>query len=308
MNGARPREISFPGLRPPHSLGVAAVLLAALFLSTGGVFIKSVDVDAFAINMWRSLFAGVTIWIMLRPRLSLRPGWPVAGIALSYACMLLFLVIATRLTTAANAIFLQFTAPLYVVVLARYFLRERASRLDLLTLAVAFAGMSLFFVGRFDGSSMAGNLFGLAAGLSFGVMLVLFRAPGVRADDRVAAVVLGNLGLTAVLLPVNLARADVGLFLPGPGDAAGLLFMGIVQIGFGYVAMTYGIARVAALEASLINMVEPVLNPVWVFIFLGENPGAWAVLGGAIIVAAVAGRIVAAARQPGIGPPAFEPA
>jgi drug/metabolite transporter (DMT)-like permease len=307
MNGAHQRIPAFAG-REAHTAGVAAVLLAALFLSTGGLFIKAVDIDAFGISMWRSLFAGITIWIILRPRLPLRPGWPVAGIALSYAGMLLFLVISMRLTTAANAIFLQFTAPLYVVVLAGVFLHEKASRLDLLTLVVAFAGMSLFFVGRFDGSSMLGNGFGLAAGLCFGCMLVLFRAPSVRSQDRVSAVVLGNLGLAQVLLPVTLIRGDADVFAPGFADTAGLVFMGIVQVGFGYVAMTYGIARVAALEASLINMVEPVLNPVWVFIFLGENPGGWAILGGVIIVTAVSVRILAAGRPTALAPPALEPA
>jgi drug/metabolite transporter (DMT)-like permease len=167
--------------------------------------------------------------------------------------------------------------------------------------------MSLFFVGRFDGSSMVGNGFGLAAGLCFGCMLVLFRAPRVEAEDRVSAVVLGNLGLAAVLLPVNLVRADASVFAPGLADAAGLVFMGIVQVGLGYVAITFGIARVAALEASLLNMIEPVLNPVWVFIFLGENPGGWAILGGAIIISAVGGRILATGRSPALSPTALEP-
>ena len=306
MSPAFTRVPGFPGGRDAHTLGVGAILAAALFLSTGGLFIKAVDIDAFGISMWRSLLAGITIWLILRPRLSL-PGRATAAIALSYAGMLLFLVIAMRLTTAANAIFLQFTAPLYVVVLARLFLHEKASRLDLLTLVVAFAGMSLFFVGRFDGSSMVGNGFGLAAGLCFGCMLVLFRAPGVEAEDRVSAVVLGNLGLAAVLLPVNLVRADASVFAPGIGDAAGLLFMGILQVGLGYVAITFGIARVAALEASLLNMIEPVLNPVWVFIFLGENPGGWAILGGAIIISAVGGRILATGRSPALSPTALEP-
>lgn len=309
MNASLALARGLPGRGGDHATGVAAVVLAAVFLSTGGLFIKAVSIDAFGISMWRSLFAGVTIWLLMRPRprLRLRPGWPVAGIAVSYAGMLLLLVISMRMTTAANAIFLQFTAPLYVVVLARLFLHERATRVDIVTLVVAFVGMSLFFVGRLDASNLAGNLFGLGAGLCFGCMLVLFRAPGVGGAERVSAVVIGNLGLAAILLPVNLARADVDVFTPGWADSAGLLFMGIVQIGLGYVAMTYGIARVAALEASLINMIEPVLNPVWVFIFLAENPGGWAILGGAIIVAAVGGRILAMGRSPALAP-ALEPA
>jgi drug/metabolite transporter (DMT)-like permease len=181
-------------------------------------------------------------------------------------------------------------------VLAGVFLKERPTQLDLVTLAVTFVGMALFFVGRLETDALTGNLFGIAAGLCFGCMLVLFRAPGVEADDRVSAVVIGNLGLAALLLPVNVARGEGEVFTPGFADAAGLAFMGFLQIGLGYIAMTYGIARVVALEASLINMIEPVLNPVWVFIFLGENPGGWAVLGGAIIVVAVAVRIMLSER------------
>jgi drug/metabolite transporter (DMT)-like permease len=281
--------------RDAHRAGIGAVVVAALLLSTGGLFIKAVDLDAYGISMWRSLLAGVTIWIILRPTLR-RPSAAMAGIAASYAGMLFFLVVATRLTTAANAIFLQFTAPLYVAVLAGVFLKERPTQLDLVTLAVTFVGMALFFVGRLETDALTGNLFGIAAGLCFGCMLVLFRAPGVEADDRVSAVVIGNLGLAALLLPVNVARGEGEVFTPGFADAAGLAFMGFLQIGLGYIAMTYGIARVVALEASLINMIEPVLNPVWVFIFLGENPGGWAVLGGAIIVVAVAVRIMLSER------------
>ncbi len=280
----------------PHRAGTIAVIVAALLLSTGGLFIKAVDIDAFGISMWRSLLAGITIWAILQPRFAGPMKATTVAIAASYAGMLLFLVIATRLTTAANAIFLQFTAPLYVAVLAGMFLRERPTQMDVVTLAVTFGGMALFFVGKLETDALTGNLFGLAAGLCFGCMLVLFRAPGVTAEDRVTAVVIGNLGLAAVLLPVNLARGDASVFTPGLADGAGLAFMGFAQIGLGYIAMTYGIARVAALEASLVNMVEPVLNPVWVFIFLGENPGGWAVLGGAIIIVAVAARILVGER------------
>ncbi len=280
----------------PHRAGTVAVVIAALLLSTGGLFIKAVEIDAYGISMWRSLLAGLTIWAILRPPLGAKPKPTTVAIAASYAGMLLFLVIATRLTTAANAIFLQFTAPLYVAVLAGVFLRERPTQLDIATLVVTFAGMALFFVGKLETDALTGNLFGLAAGLCFGCMLVLFRAPGVTAEDRVAAVIIGNLGLAAVLLPVNLARGDTSVFTPGLADGAGLAFMGFAQIGLGYIAMTYGIARVAALETSLVNMVEPVLNPVWVFIFLGENPGGWAILGGAIIVTAVATRILLSER------------
>lgn len=284
--------------RRTHGAGVTAVLLAAVLLSTGGVFIKAVSIDALGLSMWRSLLAGLTIWLVLRPPFPARPSPQLVGIAASYAGMLLFLVIATRLTTAANAIFLQFTAPLYVAVLARVFLGERATSLDIATLAVAFAGMALFFVERVEGASPAGNVFGVAAGLCFACMLVLFRTPGVSGELRVQGVIAGNLALALALVPVNLARGPADAFAPAPADFAGLVFMGVVQIGLGYVALTYGVARVDALEAALVNMIEPVLNPAWVWLFLGENPGGLAILGGAIIVAAIGVRTWLTERRP----------
>jgi drug/metabolite transporter (DMT)-like permease len=218
-------------------------------------------------------------------------------VALSYAAMLLFFVVATKLTTAANAIFLQYTAPLHTLWLSRILLDERPTRAELVCLAAAFAGMSLFFVGKLEAVDLWGYLAALASGLGFGLFFTLLRRPECRPETRPRSMVLGNVLLAAFAFAVCIGRGGDGAFTPGLADLAGLLFLGVVQIGLAYVIFAYGIARVRALEAGLIGMLEPVLNPFWVFIALGEAPGWWAVAGGAVIILAVAFAAVSSERS-----------
>ncbi len=282
----------------PHQQGLVAVLGAAVLWSTGGLFIKWVSLDALGVTMWRSLLAGIVMVVVARPKLSApwrtnRLTW---GIAVSYALTLVMFVAATKLTTAANAIFLQYTAPLYLLVSGAWFLGERATRLDLATVAVAFGGMALFFVGKLETDALAGNVLAAASGVTLAAMFTLLRLPGCTPEARPEGMVWGNAILVVSLFFVNLGRGSSEPFTPDLSDAFGLLFLGVVQIGFAYLLFGYGVAHVQALEASLIGMLEPVLNPVWVFIFLGETPGWWAVLGGAIIVTAVTVRTLATER------------
>lgn len=298
---ANPWRTRFAAL-PDHRQGLLAVLLAAGMWSTGGLFIKWVSLDAMGVTMWRALFAGVTIGIVSGAgfgvlRRSNRFEW---GVALSYALMLLFFVVATKLTTAANAIFLQYTAPLHTLWLSRLFLDEQPRRLDLICLATAFGGMALFFVGRLDAADTWGNLAALTSGLAFATFFTLLRRPECKAETRPRSMVLGSIVLAATALAWNVATGAGESFRPGVGDMAGLLFLGVVQIGLAYVVFSFGIARIRALEAGLIGMLEPVLNPVWVFLALGEQPGRWAIAGGAIIVAAVLVRAAVSDRgRPG---------
>ncbi len=282
----------------PHRQGLLAVTLAAVLWSSGGLLIKWVDLDAFGITMWRSVFAALTIAALMRPGwvVPWRAGWLTLGLAVSYAAMLVFFVMATRLTTAANAIFLQYTAPFYVLLLGHFILRERATRLDIATLVAAFAGMALFFVGRLRTEDVTGNLFAVTSGAAFAVFLVMLRLPACGPKTRPTAMVYGNLLLVVAMVAVNAVRGE-GAFTPGVGDMAALVFLGVCQIGLAYVVFTFGIIRVHALEAALIGMLEPVLNPIWVFAFLGETPGWWAVAGGAVIVAAVGGRTLVTERR-----------
>ena len=249
--------------------------------------------------MWRSLFAGITMALLsgvgfASLRRASRFEWTVA---VSYAAMLFLFVLATKLTTAANAIFLQYTAPLHIMLFGRWLLAERPTRLDVGCLIVAFGGMALFFVGRLEADDAAGNLCALGSGVGFALFLTLLRRPECRTETRPRAMVLGNALLAGTALVAVLARRDFAAFTPGPGDTAALLFLGVIQIGLAYVLFSYGIARIRVLEAALIGMLEPVLNPIWVFIVLDERPGWWAVAGGTVIVVAVVARTVASERR-----------
>ncbi|MCK9517650.1 MAG: DMT family transporter [Dehalococcoidia bacterium] len=284
---------------PAHRQGLLAVLGAAVLWSTGGLFIKAVNLDALGVTMWRSLLAAISIALLMRtgvpnPLRATALEW---ALAVSYALMLVLFVSATKLTTAANAIFLQYTAPLYVLILGRFLLDERPSTVDLACVAVAFAGMALFFVGRLETDDLWGNVSAVASGVSFAFFLTLLRHRNCASETRPRSMVLGNMLLVVAMLAINVGRAEWAAFTPGLLDIIGLVFLGVVQIGLAYVLFGFGIAHVQALEASLIGMLEPVLNPVWVFLFLGETPGWWAVLGGAVIIAAVATRTVIAERR-----------
>ncbi|MEO6042449.1 MAG: DMT family transporter [Tepidiformaceae bacterium] len=290
---------------PEHRQGLLGVTAAAVLWSTGGLFIKWVSLDALGVTMWRSLLAGITIAAITRPPF-VKP-WRVNaltwGLALSYAATMLLFVTATKTTTAANAIFLQYTAPLYLLVLGALFLGERATRLDVATVAVAFGGMALFFVGRLETDALWGNIAALSAGVTLAVMMTLLRHRSCGPHTRPQAMILGNAVLVVGLFVVNVGRGEGSVFTPGLADVAGLLFLGIVQIGVAYIFFAFAMARVQALEASLIGMLEPVLNPVWVFLFLGETPGWWAVLGGAILVSAVGTRTWVTERNRSPGEP-----
>ena len=264
--------------------GRLLVVAAALLWSTGGLAIKLVPLPALGVAFWRSLVSAIFLVVVFRPA---RARWRHASIATSliYALMILSFVSATKMTTAANAIFLQYTGPLYVLAFAPFLLKERFRHVDAAAMAVALAGMSLFFVGRLDPGALTGNLVAVVAGFFFGLVILLLRRDA--AGDAIPSVIAGNFLAAALAFPF--ARGHLAL------DGRGILlvlFLGIVQLGISYVLFVRGLAVVPAAEASLLGMLEPMFNPLWAFLGLGEKPSAWALLGGAIVLCAVAGRTV----------------
>lgn len=269
------------------------VLAAALLWSTGGLFIKATPLDAFQLSFGRSLLAAVTVAVLTR-----REGFGVNGLTLVssvlYAALLLLFVMANKLTTAANAIFLQYTAPVYVMVLEPLLFKERFRRADVFVVAACVAGMSLFFVGQLRPQDVEGNLTALASGACFALFLLSLRHRRASRVNRASSVIYGNLLLCLVTLP-SFARVAGDLTTK---DVLVVLYLGVVQIGVAYTLFTLGMARgVRSLDAGVVGYIEPMLNPVWVFLFLGERPSNWAVLGGTIIVAAVLAHTIALARR-----------
>ena len=260
---------------------VLAVAGAAILWSTGGLFIKVAPMPALAVACGRSLIAGVFYLVVLRPKLR-AARW---GTAAAYAACIVTFVSATKLTTAANAIFLQYTGPAYVLVLSPLLLDEPFRPVDAACVALSLAGMSLFFVGKVETGQFLGNLLAVASGVFFALAIVLLRRDAKAGrGDAVPSVTLGNLLAAAVALPWALQAAPAMFSARG---GAVLLYLGVVQLGLAYLLFVRGVRRVPAAEASLISMLEPVLNPVWVLIGFGERPGPWAIAGGAIVVLAV---------------------
>jgi len=279
-----------------HASPLLLVLAAALLWSTGGLFIKWTTLSAFELTFGRSLLAAITVAIFTR-REGYRLNTMTVLTSLLYAALLLLFVIATKLTTAANAIFLQYTAPIYVLVLEPLFYKEKFRRADLFAVAACIAGMSLFFMGKLRPQDVSGNFTALASGLCFAFYILLLRHPHTQRVNRASSVIYGNLLLViftaVVIIYFNGTAGHISVH-----DAVSVLYLGVVQIGVAYTLFTLGMARgVRSLDAGIVGYIEPVLNPIWVFIFLGERPSGWALVGGAIIIAAVASHAIFGARK-----------
>jgi drug/metabolite transporter (DMT)-like permease len=213
---------------------------------------------------------------------------------LLYAALLLLFVLATKETTAANAIFLQYTAPVYLLILEPLFYKEKFRARDLITVALCVLGMSLFFVGKLRPQDVTGNLLALASGFCFACYFLLLRHSKSRSVNRASSVIYGNLLLVLIAAPVGLR------VLPrlSTHDALSVLYLGVVQIGLAYTLFTVAMARgVRSLDAGIVGYVEPVLNPIWVFLVLGERPSSWALIGGAVIVVAVVSHMLMQAKS-----------
>jgi drug/metabolite transporter (DMT)-like permease len=260
------------------------VVGAAILWSTGGLFIKATQLSAFELSFGRSLLAAIVIAIFTR-----REGFginPISALtSVLYAALLLLFVLSTKLTTAANAIFLQYTAPVYVLLLEPIFYKEKFRARDFVTVASCVVGMSLFFVGKLRPQDVSGNLLALGSGVCFALFFLLLRHSRARNVNRASSTIYGNLIVVLICAPAFIGAARRGISL---ADFGSMAYLGVVQIGFAYLLFTLAMARgVRSLDAGIIGYVEPILNPIWVFFFLGERPSGWAIIGGAIIVASV---------------------
>ena len=271
------------------------VLFAVLLWSTGGLFIKLTSLDAFAVNCGRSLFAALTVAIF-----TYKKGLKLDAFTLLtsffYAGTLSCFVYANKTTTAANAIFLQYTAPIYILILAPIVLKEKFRFADLFTVIFCLVGMSLFFVGKIDTQGFWGNIVALASGVFFGLYFTFLRHPRSLANKNPAlSVFYGNILIVIFMIPLVAGNLPERISIT---DVSTIIFLGVFQIGIAYLLFTKGVAEgVRSLEASIVGFIEPLLNPVWVFIFIGERPSNWAILGGAIIISAVIVHTINSSRE-----------
>jgi drug/metabolite transporter (DMT)-like permease len=273
---------------PDHSLRArAAILGAAILFSTGGAAIKATHLTGWQVASFRSGVAALAVLLMLPA--SRRGFTGLAGVvAAGYAATMILFVLANKLTTAASTIFLQATAPIYLVLLGPWLLKEPIRGRDVPFMAALAAGLALFFVGRNASSTTApdpftGNVLAALSGVcwAFAVTGLRFMSKSGTKGGGAAAVVLGNVFAFAACLPFALPVASVRAT-----DLGIVAFLGVFQIGLAYVLLNYGLHFVGALEASLLLLAEPVLNPLWAWLVHGERPTAWALAGGAVIVVA----------------------
>jgi drug/metabolite transporter (DMT)-like permease len=270
-------------------------LAATVLFSTGGAAIKTGAFTGMQVSAVRAGIAAVALWLLVRGRVdwSLRM-W---GIGAVYAASLTLFVNATKLTTAANAIFIQSTAPLWIVLVGPFLLHERLRRRDLVYLLAVGAGVALCFVDRPVVTATApnpslGNMLAVFTSVTWAFTLMLLRAAErSRAGVGLSAVIVGNVLACAAGLPFALPLPAAPAV-----EWATLVYLGVIQIGLAYVCLTRAVAHLPALEVSLILLLEPVLNPMWTWLIRGEEPGAWVIVGGAVIVSATALKAVYDAR------------
>jgi drug/metabolite transporter (DMT)-like permease len=264
--------------RTERRKAILFLILAALLWSTAGAFVKALEWGPMSILAGRGLFTSIVFLLYMRRLPTKITRWTLLAAAGSIATQFLF-VTSTKLTTAANSIFLQYTAPIYVVLLAYWLLREKPSRSDWIAMGIIFLGLFLFFGDQLSPDGFYGNILAVLSGVTSAVMMVAFRAQkDATPEDSIliASLVIAIFGLPSLLKETwTVANWLI------------VAYLGVFQIGLAFIFFTRGIKHIPALEANLIGTLEPVLSPAWVFLFIGERMGSFALLGGLVVLVGV---------------------
>lgn len=255
------------------------LIAASVLWSSAGILIKSIELNAMALSSARAGIAIIVFLLYLRRGFRITKYHLLGGI--TYAANSLLFVAANKLTTSANAILLQFTAPIWVALFALWFLKEKIRRSDWAAVALVTIGMVLFFLGDLEIGHLIGNILAVASGIAMAGFVIAAKLDPDR--DSAEYVLIGNLINFFIGLPYLLKSGGSLDFDSG----AMLVVLGIFQLGLPYILYTKAIPNVSSLEAILITILEPILNPLWVVLFTGEKPGVWALVGGLIVVTTV---------------------
>ena len=262
--------------------GIVLMLICAMLWSIAGLFIKAIPWHPLVIAGWRSLIASAIVLLYMRARkikLRFTRASFICGVVISLT--FIAFITANKLTTAANTIVLQFSSPIFIILISAVFYKQRFRSADYLVVGVTAIGITLCFVNQMNAGNLAGNLIALASGVTFaGVFISTSRTDEAQ---RMTGILLGHLFTAAIGLPVT-------LFVSTPVSQAAVInivILGVFQLGIPYVLYGLAVGRCAPLAACLIGVVEPLLNPVWVMLFNGEMPGALSIIGGIIVVGSV---------------------
>jgi drug/metabolite transporter (DMT)-like permease len=256
-------------------MAVVALIVTAALWSIGGLLIKSVQWNAFGIAGARSLIALVVFLPFVR-QCRFRLSVPMVLGTLSYSLTTILFTAANKNTTAANAILLQYTAPIFVILMAHFLLKERMTKVDVLCVLGVLGGLVLFVFEGIGGGHLFGDFLALLSGVCFAGLAVSMRAQ--KDAKPMESVILGNLLNAVICLPIGFS-----ISLP-QGGLLFLVLLGLVQLGLSYLLYSYAVRHVPALQIVLLTMLEPLLNPVWVYLATGETPGLLALIGGAVVL------------------------
>lgn len=259
---------------------IAAIYLVitAVLWSLGGLLIKLVNWNPLAIAAGRSFISALLMLVYVRkPKFNWNRDQLLA--AFFYFGTVTLFVTANKLTTAANAILLQYGAPIYVAIFAPLVLKEKTKTADWITITFALFGMTLFFLDKLEIRNLLGIVIAIASGVSFALYIIFMRKQ--KDASPIESTLLGNILTALVGFPFIFNQSfDFR-------NVLGIVLLGTVQLGFSYILYSIAIKYVEALEAILIPIIEPILNPIWVFLAFGERPGNWALIGGSVVLASV---------------------
>ena len=271
--------------------GTLFVFLAALLYSIGGLCMKVIPWNGMAINGARTAIALVVIGgylAVVKHPLRLNR-WVMFGAVCVFGATALFSV-ANKLTTAANAIVLQFTAPIFVMLFSTLFFRRKPSKLDLGACALVFGGIVFFFVDSLSAGGTAGNLLALCSGVAYAGVFMLNDMPD---SDAISSVFWGDVISAVTGLPFLFRESDFSVV-----PMVSLVILGVFQVAVAYILLTIGLKTTPSVTASLVSGIEPVLNPILVAVFYGEKMGTLALVGAAVVIGSVVGYNILRQRQP----------
>ena len=273
----------------PRNKAIALVFASAILWSTSGLFIKIIDLNPFTIAGFRGAIAAVMLLSLLNKSIRFTWSLPQIAGALCYAGAMITFVVATVMTTAANAILLQYTMPVFTALFGLWLLKERVSRFDWGVIIIVICGMALFFLDRLTPGGMWGNFIAIFSAVFFALLIIFMRMQ--KSGSPVETVILGNVITALVCLPFILQEPPTAISLPP------LFYLGIFQLGLPFLLYSTAIKHLTAIDAVLIQTIEPLLNPVWVFLIIGETPGSWAIIGGAVVLITVTVRNIYTNRK-----------
>ena len=269
---------------------ILMLIAAGVMWSLGGLLIKSINWPPLAISGLRSIIAAVIIYIFGNI-----DNFNFKKIEILSACFYVIVVtlfvLANKYTTAGNAILLQYTAPIYVAMFGYLFLKEKAYLIDWFTICLLFVGLSFFFFDELSTDGFLGNIFAILSGVSFAALTILLRKQ--KTGNPIRSIFLGNIFAFILGLPQIYSSTTPEIF-----PWVLIILLGVFQLGFSYIIFTNAIKHVSALDAIIYPVIEPILNPILVFLFIGEKLGSWSLVGGGLVVGSVLFRGIFQIRRP----------